>query len=104
MAQADNEIKTRDVQIAQLSQRISELENEQKINAYSLDREMLLSKQKFEQEKALKILEAQLEQSNPAQQAKTEAEVVKAQAGIEKSLIDLKKAEVNAMTKNGGEQ
>lgn len=104
LAQADNEIKTRDVQIAQLSQRISELENEQKINAYSLDREMLLSKLKHQQDMEKLAFEKQLEQSNPGEQAKTEAEVVKAQAGIEKSLIDLKKAEVNAMTKNGGEQ
>lgn len=103
LQQADGEIKQRDAQIAQLTQRIQELENDQKIQAYSLDREMLLSKLKFEQEKELKILESQLEQSNPGEQAKTEAEVVKAQAGIEKSLIDLKKAEVNAISKDGGE-
>jgi hypothetical protein len=100
LAQADNEIKTRDVQIAQLSQRINELENEQKINAYSLDREMLLSKQKFEQEKELKILEAQLEQSNPAQQAKTEAEVTKARLGVEKEIVALNKEEIKTTQEN----
>lgn len=94
---ANEEIKTRDQQIIQLQQRISQLETDQKINAYSLEREMLLNKQKFEQDKQMKILEAQLEQSNPAEQAKTEAEVVKAQTSVEKELIALRKEQVKAM-------
>ena len=97
LEQANNEIKTRDQQIIQLQQRIAQLENDQKINAYSLEREMLLNKQKFEQDKQMKILEAQLEQSNPAEQAKTEAEVVKAQTSVEKELIALRKEQVKAM-------
>ena len=103
LQQADGEIKQRDAQIAQLTQRIQELENDQKIQAYSLDREMLLSKLKHQQDMEKLAFEKELEQSNPGEQAKTEAEVVKAQAGIEKSLIDLKKAEVNAISKDGGE-
>ena len=97
LEQANNEIKTRDKQIIQLQQRIAQLENDQKINAYSLEREMLLNRQKFEQDKQMKILEAQLEQSNPAEQAKTEAEVVSAQASVEKELIALRKEQVKAM-------
>ena len=97
LEQANAEIKTRDQQIIQLQQRIAQLENDQKINAYSLEREMLLNKQKFEQDKQMKILEAQLEQSNPAEQAKTEAEVVKAQTSVEKELIALRKEQVKAM-------
>ena len=97
LEQANNEIKNRDQQIIQLQQRIAQLENDQKITAYSLEREMLLNKQKFEQEKQMKILEAQLEQSNPAEQAKTEAEVVKAQSSVEKELIALRKEQVKAM-------
>ena len=97
LEQANNEIKTRDQQIIQLQQRIAQLEQDQKINAYSLEREMLLNKQKFEQDKQMKILEAQLEQSNPAEQAKTEAEVVKAQTSVEKELIALRKEQVKAM-------
>ena len=97
LEQANNEIKTRDQQIIQLQQRIAQLENDQKITAYSLEREMLLNKQKFEQEKQMKILEAQLEQSNPAEQAKTEAEVVKAQSSVEKELIALRKEQMKAM-------
>ena len=97
LEQANNEIKSRDQQILQLQQRIAQLENDQKINAYSLEREMLLNRQKFEQEKQMKILEAQLEQSNPAEQAKAEAEVVKAKSSIEKELIELRKEQVKAM-------
>ncbi len=97
LEQANNEIKNRDAQIIQLQQRIAQLEQDQKINAYSLEREMLLNRQKFEQDKQMKILEAQLEQSNPAEQAKTEAEVVKAQSSVEKELIALRKEQMKAM-------
>ena len=97
LEQANNEIKTRDQQIIQLQQRIAQLEQDQKINAYSLEREMLLNRQKFEQDKQMKILEAQLEQSNPAEQAKTEAEVVKAQTSVEKELIALRKEQISAL-------
>jgi hypothetical protein len=104
LEQANGEIQSRDQQIVQLQQRIAQLEQEQKINAYSLEREMLLAKQKFEQEKEMKILEAQLEQSNPAEQAKTEAEVAKARLGVEKEIVALNKAEVNAVSQqNRGE-
>ena len=97
LEQANNEIKSRDQQILQLQQRITQLEQDQKINAYSLEREMLLNRQKFEQEKQMKILEAQLEQSNPAEQAKTEAEVVKAQSSVEKELLALRKEQMKAV-------
>ena len=97
LEQANDSIHQRDQQIIQLQQRIAQLEQDQKINAYSLEREMLLNKQKFEQDKQMKILEAQLEQSNPAEQAKTEAEVVKAQTSVEKELIALRKEQVKAM-------
>ena len=100
LEQANTEIQTRDQQIVQLQQRIAQLENDQKINAYSLEREMLLAKQKFEQEKALKILEAQLEQNNPAQQAKTEAEVTKARLGVEREIVALNKEEIKATQEN----
>lgn len=97
LEQANATIHQRDQQIIQLQQRIAQLENDQKINAYSLEREMLLNKQKFEQEKQMKILEAQLEQSNPAEQAKTASEVVKAESSVEKELIALRKEQVKAM-------
>ena len=96
LEQANDTIHQRDQQIIQLQQRIAQLEQDQKINAYSLEREMLLNRQKFEQDKQMKILEAQLEQSNPAEQAKTNAEIIKANASIEKSAIDLRKAQLNA--------
>lgn len=96
LEQANDSIHQRDQQIIQLQQRIAELENDQKINAYSLEREMLLNRQKFEQEKQMKILEAQISANNPAQIAKTESEIDKAKMSVEKSAIDLRKAQLNA--------
>lgn len=49
--------------------------------------------------------EKQIEQSNPAEQAKTEAEVVKAQSSVERELIALRKEQVKAMQpKVGGNE
>ena len=97
LEQANSEIKNRDQQIIQLQQRIAQLENDQKINAYSLEREMLLNDQKHKQELEKIILQEKIKQSDPAEQAKTEAEVVKAQSSVEKELIALRKEQVKAM-------
>jgi hypothetical protein len=105
LEQANGEIQNRDQQIVQLQQRIAQLEQEQKINAYSLDREMLLAEQKHKFEMEKLAFEKQLEEETPAEQAKSQAEIVKAQASVEKSLVDLRKTEINAVSKqNGGIQ
>jgi len=105
LEQADQEIKARDQQIIQLQKQLQDLQLQSQIQQYSLDREMKLSELKHQQELEKLAFEAQLEQSNPAEQAKQKAEVIKAQAGIEKSLIDLRKTQVKAVadTANGGE-
>jgi hypothetical protein len=105
LEQANTEIQTRDQQIVQLQQRIAQLENDQKINAYSLEREMMLSKLKHQQDMEKIAFEKQIEQSNPAEQAKTEAEIVKAQSSVEKELIALRKEQMKAMQpKVGGNE
>lgn len=105
LEQANTEIQTRDQQIVQLQQRIAQLENDQKINAYSLEREMMLSKLKHQQDMEKIAFEKQIEQSNPAEQAKTEAEIVKAQSSVERELIALRKEQVKAMQpKVGGNE
>ena len=98
-------IKARDQQIVELQKQLQDLQLQSQIQQYSLDREMKLSELKHQQELEKLAFEAQLEQSNPAEQAKQKAEVIKAQAGIEKSLIDLRKTQVKAVedTANGGE-
>ena len=96
LEQANVEIKNRDQQIIELQKQLNELQMQQQLQAYSTEQQMLLNKQKFEQEKEMKILEAQINANNPAEQAKTEAEVVKAQASIEKEAISLRKAQLNA--------
>ena len=91
MNNANQMLMQKDQQIAELQKQIEQLQIEQKMNAYSLDRESLLSRQKFEQDKEMKILEYQLAQQNPAELAKTEAEVEKAQLGVAKEEISLQK-------------
>ena len=105
LEQADQEIKARDQQIVELQKQLQDLQLQSQIQQYSLDREMKLSELKHKQDLEKLAFEAQLEQSNPAEQAKQKAEVIKAQAGIEKSLIDLRKTQVKAVedTANGGE-
>ena len=89
--QAGEMLQQKDAQIAELTQRIKDLETEQKLTAYSLDREMTLNDQKFQHDKELKILDAQLKAQDPAEMAKTEAEVVKAEATVQKEALSLEK-------------
>lgn len=94
--QADAEIKTRDQQIMQLQKELNDLRLQQQLQAYSTEQQILLNNQKFAHEKEMKLLDAQIAAGNPAEQARTEAEIDKAQMSVEKSAIDLRKAELNA--------
>lgn len=96
LEQANTEIKNRDAQIIELQKQVNELQMQQQLQAYSVEQQMLLNKQKFEQEKEMKLLEAQINANNPAEQAKTEAELVKSQASIEKEAISLRKEQIKA--------
>lgn len=100
LGQADMEIKNRDAQIIELQKRIQELEQEQKINAYSLDREITLQNLKHQNTMEEMTLKAQLEQSNPAEMAKTKAEIAKAEMSVEKEAISLEKEQQKAITNN----
>ena len=97
LEQANTEIKSRDQQIIELQKQVNDLQMQQQLQAYSVEQQMLLNKQKFEQEKEMKLLEAQINANNPAEQAKTEAEVAKANASIEKEAISLRKEQIKAM-------
>lgn len=97
LQQANTEIKNRDAKILELQKQVNDLQLQQQLQAYSTEQQMLLNKQKFEQEKEMKILEAQINANNPAEQAKTEAEVVKSQASIEKEAISLRKEQIKAL-------
>ena len=96
LEQANNEIKSRDKQIIELQKQVNDLQMQQQLQAYSLDKEIEMSKLKHSQEMEKMILSEKLKQANPAEQAKTEAEVVKAKASIEKEALSLQKAELNA--------
>lgn len=97
IAQADNEIKTRDQQILELNKQIEDLKNQQQLQAYSLEREMLLSKQKFEQEYQMKLLEAQLANNDPVQIQKDQMELDKEQLELEKKAVELRNAQLRGI-------
>lgn len=96
LEQANVEIKNRDAQILELQKQVNDLQMQQQLQAYSLDKEIEMSKLKHSQEMEKMILTEKLKQANPAEQAKTEAEVVKAKASIEKEALSLQKAELTA--------
>lgn len=96
LGQASEELKQKDMQILELQKQLFELQNNEKLNAYSLEREITLSKLKHEQEMEKLAFEAQLEQSNPAEQAKTKAEVAKAEMSVEKEALSLAKEQEKA--------
>lgn len=97
IAQADNEIKTRDQQILELNKQIEDLKNQQQLQAYSLEREMLLAKQKFEQEYQMKLLEAQLANNDPVQIQKDQMELDKEQLELEKKAVELRNAQLRGI-------
>lgn len=96
LQQADETLKQKDAQIAQLMQQVQELQQNEKLNAYSLDREITLSKLKHQQEMEKIAFEAQVKASDPAEQAKTQAEVAKAEMSVEKEALSLQKEEAKA--------
>ena len=96
LQQANTEIKNRDQQILDLQKQINDLQLQQQLQAYSLDKEIELSKLKHSQEMEKLIIQERLKEANPAEQAKTEAEIVKSKASIEKEALSLQKAELNA--------
>lgn len=96
LEQANDTIHQRDQQIIELQKQVNDLQMQQQLQAYSLDKEIEMSKLKHSQEMEKMILSEKLKQANPAEQAKTEAEVVKAKASIEKEALSLQKAELNA--------
>ena len=96
LQQANTEIKNRDAQILELQKQLNDLQLQQQLQAYSTEQQILLNKQKFENEKEMMILKAQLEANNPAELAKTQAEIDKAQMSVEKEAISLRKEQVKA--------
>ena len=96
LEQANVEIKNRDAQILELQKQLNDLQMQQQLQAYSTEQQIILNNQKFEHEKEMKLLDAQIAANNPAEIAKTEADVIKANSAIEKSAIDLRKAQLNA--------
>jgi hypothetical protein len=97
LQQANGEIKTRDAQIAELNSRIKDMETDQKIQSYSLDRELIKAKQAHLYKMEEMRLEAELKGENPeVEQVKSDAEIAKAQMSVEKEAIALQREEIKA--------
>lgn len=94
--QANMEIKSRDAQLLELQKQLNDLQLQQQLQAYSVEQQILLNNQKFEQEKEMRLLDAQLTANNPAEMAKTKAEIDKAQMSVEKEAIALRKEQIKA--------
>lgn len=97
LQQANTEIKNRDAQILELQKQLNDLQLQQQLQAYSVEQQILLNNQKFEHEKEMKILDAQIAANNPAEIVKTQAEIDKAQMSVEKSAIELRKEQIKAL-------
>jgi len=92
IAQADQEIKSRDAQIIELQQRIRELEQKEYVKSYSLEQQMLLNDQKFNQDRAMKILDAKLDQIKTQPTLDREQlEVQKAKLQVDQAAVELQK-------------
>lgn len=97
LEQANTEIKNRDAQILELQKQLNDLQLQQQLQAYSTEQQILLNNQKFEHEKEMKLLDAQITANNPAEIAKTKSEIDKAQMSVEKEAISLRKEQIKAM-------
>ena len=97
LEQANTEIKNRDAQILELQKQLNDLQLQQQLQAYSTEQQILLNNQKFEHEKEMKLLDAQIAAGNPSEMAKTQAEIDKAQMSVEKEAISLRKEQIKAM-------
>lgn len=97
LEQANTEIKNRDAQILELQKQLNDMQLQQQLQAYSTEQQILLNNQKFEHEKEMKLLDAQISAGNPSEMAKTQAEIDKAQMSVEKEAISLRKEQIKAM-------
>ena len=96
LEQANDTIHQRDQQIIELQKQLNDLQMQQQLQAYSVEQQMLLNDQKHKQEMEKLVLQERLKNENPAEQAKTEAEIEKSKMEVEKSAIELRKAQLNA--------
>ena len=95
--QANMEIKSRDSQIFELQNQLQEIQLQQQLQAYGTEQQILLNNQKHASDMEKLVFQARLEDSNPIEQAKSQAELVKAQIGVEKDAIALRKEEINSL-------
>lgn len=95
LQQADAEMKKKDAQILELQKQLAEMKQQQDLQAYGLQREMMLNEQKhnFEMEKI--AFEKQVEM-NPADLEKDALEIKKEELELEKAAISLIKPEIEA--------
>ena len=87
LEQANAQLKQKDAELLELQKQLNDIKLQQQLQAYSTEQQMLLNQQKFEQEKELKLMDI----NSPANLAKEEAEIEKANIALEKEAIGLRK-------------
>ena len=101
LSQANNEIKQRDVQIAQLSKQLEDQKREADLKAYSLERELTLQNIKHQQEMEKMLLQHRLDgQLTDADLMKMSIDSQKNQMDLEQKAIELDVAKQKAEAEN----
>lgn len=90
LQQADIEMKNKDMQILELQKQLAEMKQQQDLQAYGLQRELTLAKQKHLYEMEKLAWEKQLEE-NPAQVEKEVLAVKKEEIQVQKEAVGLAK-------------
>ena len=99
--QANEEIKSRDAQIAQLTKELEDTKRQMELKGYSLDREVTLTQLKHEQELQKMLLQHRLEgQLTDKDLLELANESEKNQMELEKKAIELDSAERKANAEN----
>lgn len=90
--QANQKIQELNGQNLELQKQVNELQMQARINAYSVEQQLILANNKHKNDMEMKLLEARI--NGQDEEIKTEAELVKADAEIQKEALQLRQEEL----------
>lgn len=90
--QANQKIQELNGQNLELQKQVNELQMQARINAYSVEQQLVLANNKHKNDMEMKLLEARL--NGQDEEIKTEAELAKADAEIQKEALQLRQEEL----------
>ena len=99
--QANEEIKSRDAQIAQLTKELEDTKRQMELNSYSLERELAIQNMKHQQEMEKMLLQHRLEgELTDKDLVELSAETQKNEIELEKKAVELDSAKQKANAEN----